>query len=132
MINERVTRLRQQSLEAKPTLSPERAQLMTQAYRQQTGLMSAPLRRALAFQYLLENKTISIGTDELIVGEKDLRPKPHPLIPNSAVTACKTSTFLMRATRFPLPSIPRRATCTVMRLFHSGRAVPCASSSLPK
>ena len=30
MISERVARLRQQSLDAKPTLSPERAALMTQ------------------------------------------------------------------------------------------------------
>src|SRR5512136_970537 len=81
MITERVARLRQRSLDAKPALSPERAVLMTEAYRQQTGLMSAPLRRALAFQYLLEHKTIFIGADELIVGEKGPAPKATPTYP---------------------------------------------------
>src|SRR5512137_1696520 len=81
MISERVARLRQQSLDAKPALSPERAELMTEAYRQQTGLMSVPLRRALAFQHLLEHKTIYIGTDELIVGEKGPAPKATPTYP---------------------------------------------------
>ena len=78
MINERVARLSRQSLDAKPTLSPERATLMTEVYRQQTGLMSAPVHRALAFQYLLEHKTIFIGADELIVGEKGPAPKATP------------------------------------------------------
>jgi formate C-acetyltransferase len=55
--------------------------LMTEAYRQQTGLMSAPMRRALAFQYLLEHKTIFIGADELIVGEKGPAPKATPTYP---------------------------------------------------
>src|SRR5512136_1731858 len=81
MITERVARLRQRSLDAKPTLSPERAVLMTEAYRQQTRLMSAPLRRALAFQYLLEHKAIFIGADELIVGEKGPAPKATPTYP---------------------------------------------------
>ncbi|HSD84784.1 MAG TPA: trans-4-hydroxy-L-proline dehydratase [Anaerolineae bacterium] len=80
-MTERVARLRQRSLDAKPTLSSERAQLMTQAYRQQTGLLSAPLQRALAFQYLLEHKTIFIDADELIVGEKGPAPKATPTYP---------------------------------------------------
>jgi trans-4-hydroxy-L-proline dehydratase len=81
MISERVARLRQQSLEAKPTISPERAELMTQAYREQNGLLSAPLRRALAFQYLIEHRTIAIEPDELIVGEKGPAPKATPTYP---------------------------------------------------
>ena len=81
MISERVARLRQQSLDAKPTISPERAELMTQAYREQNGLLSAPLRRALAFQYLIEHRTIAIEPDELIVGEKGPAPKATPTYP---------------------------------------------------
>jgi pyruvate formate-lyase/glycerol dehydratase family glycyl radical enzyme len=81
MISERVTRLRQQSLDAKPTLSPERAILMTEAYREQNGLLSAPMRRALAFQYLIEHRTITIEPDELIVGEKGPAPKATPTYP---------------------------------------------------
>ena len=81
MISERVTRLRQQSLDAKPTISPERAELMTQSYREQNGLLSAPLRRARSFQYLIEHRTITIEPDELIVGEKGPAPKATPTYP---------------------------------------------------
>ncbi|MCL6429471.1 MAG: glycyl radical protein [Anaerolineae bacterium] len=80
-MSERVARLRQQSLEAVPTLSTERAELMTEFYRQNQELMSAPMRRALAFRYLLEHKAISIYEGELIVGEKGPAPKAAPTYP---------------------------------------------------
>ena len=81
MISDRVARLRRQSLDARPCLSTERAELMTEVYEQQTGLMSAPLRRARSFQYLLEHQTIYLGPDELIVGEKGPAPKATPTYP---------------------------------------------------
>src|SRR5512140_714152 len=80
-ISERVCRLREQSLSAIPTISTERAELMTQFYREHTELMSAPLRRALAFRYLMEHRQIYIGEDELIVGEKGPAPKATPTYP---------------------------------------------------
>ncbi len=80
-MSERVCRLRQNSLAAVPAISTERAELMTQFYREQTGLMSAPLRRALAFRYLMESKEVYIGDDELIVGEKGPAPKATPTYP---------------------------------------------------
>lgn len=80
-MNERVARLRQQSLEAQPTLSTERAELMTEFYQQDIGLVSAPVRRALAFQYLMEHKAICINEGELIVGEKGPAPKATPTYP---------------------------------------------------
>ena len=80
-MSERVARLRQQSLEARPTLSTERAELLTEFYRRNLGLVSAPVRRALAFQYLMEHKTICINEGELIVGEKGPAPKAAPTYP---------------------------------------------------
>jgi pyruvate formate-lyase/glycerol dehydratase family glycyl radical enzyme len=80
-MTERVARLRQQSLDARPTLSPERAELVTEFYRQDLGPVSAPVRRALLFQYLLERKAIWIGPGELIVGEKGPAPKAAPTYP---------------------------------------------------
>ncbi|MGA9347426.1 MAG: trans-4-hydroxy-L-proline dehydratase [Anaerolineae bacterium] len=80
-MSERVARLRQQSLEAKPTLSTERAELMTEFYRQNLGPVSAPMRRALAFQHLMENKAICFNEGELIVGEKGPAPKAAPTYP---------------------------------------------------
>jgi len=79
-MNERVARLRQMSLEAKPTISTERADLITEFYRT-AGEMSPPVRRALAFKHLLENKTICINDGELIVGERGPAPKATPTYP---------------------------------------------------
>jgi len=79
--SERVARLRQQSLEAVPRISTERAELMTQFYQQHLGLVSPPLRRALAFRHLMQNKTICINEGELIVGEKGPAPKATPTYP---------------------------------------------------
>jgi formate C-acetyltransferase len=80
-MTKRVARLRQESLAAIPRISTERAELMTQFYRQDVGPVSAPVRRALAFNHLLENKTIYIGEGELIVGEKGPAPKATPTYP---------------------------------------------------
>jgi formate C-acetyltransferase len=79
-VNERVRTLRQASLDAKPWLSRERAELMTEFYRHSRET-SAPVRRALAFKYLMENKTIYIGDGELIVGERGPAPKGTPTYP---------------------------------------------------
>ncbi len=81
MISERVSRLRQQSLDAKPAISTERAVLITEFFRLDTRAVSAPVRRALAFQYLMEHKTICIYDGELIVGEKGPAPKATPTYP---------------------------------------------------
>jgi len=80
-MSERVARLRQQSLEARPTLSSERAELLTEFYQQDTGLVSAPIRRALVFQHLMENKAICFNEGELIVGEKGPAAKAAPTYP---------------------------------------------------
>ena len=80
-ITERVKMLRQQSLDAKETLSSERAELLTAFYKQETGLMSEPVRRAKAFAYILEHKYIEIYPGELIVGEKGNAPKTAPTFP---------------------------------------------------
>ncbi len=80
-MTERVVRLRQQSLTAVPTLSPERAILITAFYRQNTQPMSAPRRRALVFEYLMAHKAIWIGDGELIVGEKGPAPQAAPTYP---------------------------------------------------
>jgi formate C-acetyltransferase len=80
-MTERVARLRQQSLDAVETISAERAELMTEFYRQELGPVSAPMRRALAFRHLMEHKTVCINDGELIVGEKGPAPKATPTYP---------------------------------------------------
>jgi trans-4-hydroxy-L-proline dehydratase len=73
-MTERVRRLREQSLNAVPHLSPERAILVKQAY-EQTGFVSAPEKRALTFKHIMEHRTICINDGELIVGERGPAPK---------------------------------------------------------
>lgn len=80
-ITPRVALLRQQSLEAVPTISTERAELMTAFYRQNQGRESTPVFRAHSFAYLMEHKTICINPGELIVGEKGPAPKATPTYP---------------------------------------------------
>jgi len=73
-MTERVARLRQASLETKPWLSLERAALITEFHRQ-AGPLSPPVLRASALPYVLEHRTIYLGPEELIVGERGPRPK---------------------------------------------------------
>ena len=80
-MTDRVARLRQQSLEAAPWLSLERARLITRFHRDCTEALSEPVRRARAFLYLMERKTIYIGAGELIVGERGPSPKATPSYP---------------------------------------------------
>ncbi|MGQ9470397.1 MAG: trans-4-hydroxy-L-proline dehydratase [Candidatus Aminicenantales bacterium] len=81
-MNERIRRLREQSVSTKPYISPERALLLTQFYQKTNDpTMSPAVKRALAFRYLLENKEIWIGEDELIVGERGPAPKATPTYP---------------------------------------------------
>ena len=80
-ISARVARLRQESQESTPTLSSERAELITEFYRHDLGPVSAPVRRALAFRHLMTRKAICIDHGELIVGEKGPAPKAAPTYP---------------------------------------------------
>ena len=80
-MNERTARLRQESLDAVPTISGERAELMTEFYRENQGRWSPPVLRAKAFLFLCERKAIWIGNGELIVGERGPRPKAVPTYP---------------------------------------------------
>ncbi|MEE4243345.1 MAG: trans-4-hydroxy-L-proline dehydratase [Desulfopila sp.] len=80
-MNSRIERLRKQSFEACPSLSIERALLETEFYQQNNGKYSAPVLRARFFKYLYEKKTIYIGADELIVGERGPAPKVVPTFP---------------------------------------------------
>jgi formate C-acetyltransferase len=74
-MTERVARLRAQSLETKPWLALERAQMLTAFYRTCDAAQSVPVRRASSLAWLMERKTIYIGGEELIVGERGPAPK---------------------------------------------------------
>ena len=79
-MTERVARLRQCSLDTKPFISLERGALVTEFYRH-CGPLSVPLARARALAHVMEHRTIYIGAEELIVGERGPRPKATPTFP---------------------------------------------------
>jgi len=82
MMSKRVKRLREQSVNTKPYISAERAELLTDFYRSGAADgVSTPIARALVFKYLLENKTICINEGELIIGERGPAPKATPTYP---------------------------------------------------
>ena len=80
-MNPRVQRLRKLSYEAIPSLSIERALIETAFYKENYGKYSMPVLRAMNFMELCRQKTIYIGDDELIVGERGPRPKSVPTFP---------------------------------------------------
>ena len=77
----RIAKLRQESFEAQPDISVERAVLVTQFYKKNYGKFSIPVLRALNFKNLCQKKTIYIGDDELIVGERGPYPKAVSTFP---------------------------------------------------
>jgi len=101
-MNARIKRLRNQSLKARPSLTPERAKLVTEFYKSDVcSSVSTPVRRALAFKYLLENKAICINKGECIVGERGPAPKATPTYPE--ITAHSLKDLRILDTRKKVP-----------------------------
>ena len=80
-MNDRIRRLRKQSVETQESLSIERALITTRFYKENNGKYSVPVMRALNFLEICKQKTIYIGKDELIVGERGPKPKSVPTFP---------------------------------------------------
>jgi formate C-acetyltransferase len=80
-MNARTERLRRESLDAIPTLSAERAELLTDFYRQNDGRWSVPVMRARSYLHLCRHKSLHLGDGELIVGERGTAPKRVPTYP---------------------------------------------------
>lgn len=80
-MNERVRRLRQESLDTETTLTIERALIETAFYKENYGKYPNCVLRAMNFLEICKKKTIYIGKDELIVGERGPKPKAVPTFP---------------------------------------------------
>ena len=80
-MNERIKRLRQQNFDTPTTLSIERALIETAFYKENYGKMPVAVLRASNFYEICKKKTIYIGEDELIVGERGPLPKAVPTFP---------------------------------------------------
>lgn len=101
-MNDRVKKLRKQSIMNKPYVTSERAVLMTEFYKSDVaGQSSVPVKRALAFKHLLENKKIYIGEHELIVGERGPAPKAVPTYPEICCHSLKDLEILNTRKKTP-------------------------------
>ncbi|WP_262324851.1 trans-4-hydroxy-L-proline dehydratase [Carboxylicivirga litoralis] len=80
-MNPRIQRLRKLSFEAEPSISIERALHQTAFYKEHYGKYSIPVLRALTFLDHCQKKTLYMGDDELIVGERGPYPKAVPTFP---------------------------------------------------
>ncbi len=80
-MNERIKRLRQENFDTPTTLSIERALIETEFYKKNYGTMPTAVLRAKNFYEICKRKTIYIGKDELIVGERGPQPKAVPTFP---------------------------------------------------
>ena len=80
-MNDRIKRLHKQSVETPTTLTIERALIETAFYKENYGKYPNCVLRALNFLEICKKKTIYIGDDELIVGERGPKPKAVPTFP---------------------------------------------------
>jgi formate C-acetyltransferase len=125
-MTERVARLRAESLAARPSLSTERARLVTEFYRTGAGdAASVPMQRALWFRYLIEHRTIWIGDGELIVGEKGPAPKATPTYPELCCHSLEDFDLLDRREKIPftVSSAARAVQADTILPFWRGRSM---------
>jgi len=80
-MNDRVKRLHAESLETPATLTIERALIETAFYKENYGKYPIAILRAKNFYEICRKRTIYIGKDELIVGERGPLPKAVPTFP---------------------------------------------------
>jgi len=98
----RVLKLQKDSKTAVPTLDPERARLLTAFYRNtDLGHYAIPVQRAMAFEYILLNKEISIAEGELLVGEKGSGPRRAPTYPELCTHSLTDLEILDQRTKVP-------------------------------
>jgi trans-4-hydroxy-L-proline dehydratase len=85
-VNDRIKKLRQQSLDAVPSMTSERARLVTEFFKSDiASRVSIPVQRGLVFKYLMEHKAVVINDGELIVGERGPAPKATPTYPELTI-----------------------------------------------
>ena len=101
-MRERIRKLRERTLQAKPRVSAERALLLTEFEKTEGARQaSTPVRRALAFKYILENKKLCIGEGELIVGERGPEPAATPTYPEVCIHSLEDLEILDSREKIP-------------------------------
>jgi trans-4-hydroxy-L-proline dehydratase len=124
-MNERIKKLRQQTLDAKPTVSAERAKLITDFFkRPETRGLSAPMQHALAFRHIMDNKAVCINDGELIVGERGPAPKATPTYPEVCIHSIQDLVYLndRKKTAFASDEATRKLYAEEIIPFWQGRS----------
>lgn len=80
-MNERIQRLREQSVTTPVHIDLERAKIETDFYKENDGKYSVPVMRAITLKEYFSKKTLYFGDDELILGEKGKNPQASPTFP---------------------------------------------------
>jgi len=80
-MNERIKKLRAESVNTSAHIDMERTKSMTETYKKYEGSVSTPELRALVLKDYFTTKTLYIGEGELIVGEKGDSPWASPTFP---------------------------------------------------
>lgn len=101
-MKKRIKKLREASRKAVPTISPERALLITEFYQSVNKPEDpVPVQRARALEYILKNKSLCVNEGELIVGERGDRPAAVPTYPEIVVHSLKDLRILNDRPRIP-------------------------------
>jgi hypothetical protein len=80
MASSRAALLKERLLAVTPEIDSERAELVTESYKQTEG-KPIIFRKAKALENILAKMAIKIGADELIVGNHTPKPRSSPIFP---------------------------------------------------
>lgn len=124
-MNERIKKLRQQTLDARPTISAERAKLLTDFYKTPSARSGSPaIQHALAFKHIMEQKAVVFNDGELIVGERGPAPKATPTYPEVCIHSLQDLRYLndRKKTAFASDDETRRLYAEEIIPFWQGRS----------
>ncbi len=126
ILGERARRLREETLAIQPFVSAERADLVTAFYAEHgdSGLPT-PILRARCFEHVLTRRTLYLGPDELIVGERGPSPKATPTYPELCCHSLEDFEAMSTRvrTRYLVPDEVRRVYADRIIPFWRGRTI---------
>lgn len=101
-LDERIKKLRDESVNKEVKISSERAKLITEFYKSgKADGKSIPVQRALAFKYLLENVSLPVEEGQLIVGIRGTDVKEVPTYPEICVHSLNDLEILDKRENMP-------------------------------
>ncbi|MCS7103280.1 MAG: formate C-acetyltransferase/glycerol dehydratase family glycyl radical enzyme, partial [Candidatus Korarchaeum sp.] len=101
-INERISRLREESVNSTVKVSLERAKIITEFYKSDLPKgKSIPVQRALAFKYLMERVSLPVEEGQLIVGLRGTGVKEVPTYPEICVHSLEDLEVLDKRKNMP-------------------------------